>query len=176
MGKQATGDFVFKGNTFIFPLNNIYMIVVRVLSVVFLFSILIIAGCVKDAGPNCVALPGQEVYTVNAFDESDSSSKYFGKNVANFIFTESVINYTGAGNCPDESCGISLQIRNLVNQKVTFNYTVSLTPSSGAAQFFQGTATMADSGANYNVGSLSSNCSIVTAPTTTVQLSKITYQ
>ncbi len=152
------------------------MTIIRVLSIAFIISLVFIIGCDKTTSP-CLPLPNSASYTVNAFDESDSSSSYFNKNIVNFLFTESTTSYAGADNCPNESCGITLKIQNLTSKKVTFNYTLGFTYNNGGStQSYQGNNIVIDSAGTYNAGTLSNNCSVVTAPTTTVQLSQITYQ
>lgn len=151
------------------------MTIIRLIAISLIISIFIIAGCDKSNTSPCVSIPGSSSYTVNAFDESDTTGGYFGDSIANFIFTESTTNYTGVGNCPDNSCSISLNIKNLTSKKVTFKYTVGFTYNNGAStQNFQGNASIASAG-TFNAGTLSNNCSVVTAPVTSVQLSQISY-
>jgi hypothetical protein len=152
------------------------MTIIRVLAIAFIVSLVCMIGCNTATSP-CLPLPNSTNYTVNAFDESDSTSSYFNKNIINFILTESTTSYAGADNCPDESCGISLKLQNLTTKKVTFNYTLGfIYNNGGSTQNFQGINITIDSAATLNVGTLSTNCSVVTAPTTTVQLSQIGYQ
>jgi hypothetical protein len=152
------------------------MRVIRIVAIAFIISLLFIVGCNKTTSP-CLPLPNSASYIVNAYDESDSTGGYFNKNIINFLLTESTTSYAGGDNCPDESCSITLKLQNLTPKKVTFSYNLGFVwNNGGSSQAFQGNTITIDSAATLNVGTLSNNCSVVTAPTTTVQLSQISYQ
>lgn len=153
------------------------MKIIRLSAIALFVSLLIIAGCDKNTVSTCVPIPNSLTYTVNAFDESsDSSDEYFNKNITNFMFTESATTYSGVGNCPNESCSIGLQIKNLTSKKITFKYAVGLIYNNGANTWSFDDSTSIDSMSSVNIGTLNNDCEIVTAPTTTVQLSKIVYK
>jgi len=151
------------------------MKLIRLLAITLLVSTVIIAGCDKN-NPSCVPFPNSFIYTLDAYDAVDTTSVYFNKRIATFSFTQSTTSYSGVGNCPSENCSINLKIQNLTPKKVTFKYNIGLIYNNNATTFTVIDSTTLDSMATNTIGTLSNNCSVVTAPTTTVQLSHITYQ